>query len=222
MASQWECGVCGESFCERNLVTLHLRSEHSLTGVPFAQLEATTWSRDTHGLFDTEGVDKHQHQRLVVPVLSEPVRLCRDGSDKVKVSLGRHRLPSGTTSLHAQLKQSMSRPMIETSPSNHGRPSRAMWQRVSTEGCQLKVGDVFKVGRYTVVVSQVCLAGEPQVPKLQALEDADDPVSVSACLCMPASACEQNQTQSESGPSCRICLESALEADSDSDSGIQL
>jgi len=111
-----------------------------------------------------------------------------------------------------------------------------MWQRVSTDGCQLKVGDVFKVGRYTVVVSQVCLTGEPQVPKLQALEDDDDPVSVSACLCMPElranrtrtanmfqaleeddflSACEQNQN--ESVPSCRICLEAALEADSDSE-----
>jgi len=215
MTGQFECGVCEDAFSSAEKCAFHLCSQHALTDVPLVQVNATTWNRDSHSLFNAEDTNEHQHQRLIVPVCKEPMRFFRNTSGKVSVKLTQSHLPRGERleSLHAQLARCLSSPVIESTPRSANSSKRGPSRCVDDHGCQLQEGDVIQFGRYKATVAQVCLTGEAQIPKLSAVEDCDDAVMAPSFACRPGSELPTKQVleRRESIPRCRICLGDALD-----------
>lgn len=205
---EWQCGICSKSFATKALVAQHIRSSHLFTSGPLVGVVATTHVGMRHDLFDKEQPEKHHHQKLIVPASQAPMQFFRDSSENVKVNV---RPPHGQKRLHAQIRVVDSGhsklPVIERTPKSAASDkSTALMKCVGRHGCTLKTGDVLRLGRFSATVEQVCLTGQPQIPKFSATADSESAIPV-------ALVSQSSLAGPDSEPKCRICLGTFEETD---------
>lgn len=209
-----KCATCGQLFLSQEAVLSHIQSFHNLSAADakFVSVSATTWSKDSHSLFDREAVDQHTRQTLIVPLSASPTSstydFYRDAEGDVHATpgFGPHE------SLHTRLTLSRSckEALVDQSPVNARRVERdaersKMWFPVGNEGYALREADVIKIGRFKLTVQQLVLEGPAEIPDYTAIHDERPLVEA---------------TQADLH--CRICLGTAQETNIETDGPLLL
>jgi pSer/pThr/pTyr-binding forkhead associated (FHA) protein len=143
--------------------------------------------------------------------IQKPIVFFREGNE-VTTSEAQTRSTQSTKKLHVQLKQHEQLAVVEQTPKSASQgieevSGGAMWKCVDEEGQALEEGDFIRVGRHKFTVLQIFLTGEPQIPRLDAGGEDDDPVAVTQCVAVPRSTTSDSPLSSPSSSArCRICL----------------